>query len=318
MARLLELWAPGGGRQRRRRALSWAALGLLLGLGALTYLPPLLAAYRSHGLWLQRSSYAEQPSVRFRHEALLVALLGGGGFVGWSAFPACNRLLGARLRIPLLSAAEEDLDRDGLSDVLRLRMELPLLPGEEVVGLQLLLTFSYRLQRMSTFEMQSMALVQASSPAPGARVFVSGDLRLLQRQPLRHTTGLDDNAYNVSVINSTSPFAQDYDLTNIVAAYQERNVTTVLTGPSPLWSVGRAPSEPFVIQVVIHYPVEVIAYQPGFWEMIKFAWIQYVSILLIFLWISERIKAFIFQNQVLTMVPVSQHPAALAFKEHQS
>lgn len=27
----------------------------------------------------------------------------------------------------------------------------------------------------------------------------------------------------VSVINGTSPFAQDYDLTHIIAAYQERN-----------------------------------------------------------------------------------------------
>lgn len=30
-------------------------------------------------------------------------------------------------------------------------------------------------------------------------------------------------ASQVSVINGTSPFASDYDLTRIVAAYQERN-----------------------------------------------------------------------------------------------
>lgn len=59
-------------------------------------------------------------------------------------------------------------------------------------------------------------------------------------------------------------------------------------------------------------------YQPGFWERIKFAWIQYVSILLIFLWISERIKAFLFRNQVLSTVPVSLVPPVSLCKEHQS
>ncbi len=51
-------------------------------------------------------------------------------------------------------------------------------------------------------------------------------------------------------------------------------------------------------------------YQPGFWEMLKFAWIQYVSVLLIFLWVFQHIQAFIFQNQVLpttTVAPFKQH-----------
>ncbi|XP_053126640.1 transmembrane protein 231 isoform X2 [Hemicordylus capensis] len=305
----------GGGGQRSRAGLcSLTALALLL-LGALTYLPPLLVAYRSHGFWLKRSSYAEQPRVHFRHEVLLEALLdgGGGAAVGWSSFPACNRLLGARLRPPLLSAREEDSNQDGIMDRLNFRLELPLQSTEQVVGIQLLLTFSYHLHRMSTFVMQSMAFLQSSSPVPGSRVFVSGDLKLQQRQPLSHC-GLD-NRYNVSVINGTSPFAQDYDLVNIIAAYQERNVTTVLSGPSPVWVAGRASREPFVVEAIIRYPVEVI---PGFWEIIKFAWIQYVGILLIFLWVFERIKLFLFQNQVLTTAPLPPVPPMLSYKEHQS
>ena len=45
-------------------------------------------------------------------------------------------------------------------------------------------------------------------------------------------------------------------------------------------------------------------YRPGFWETITFAWIQYVSILLVFLWVFERVQRFVFQNQVLTTVPI--------------
>lgn len=44
-------------------------------------------------------------------------------------------------------------------------------------------------------------------------------------------------------------------------------------------------------------------YRPGFWETIKLAWIQYVSVLLIFLWVFSHVQTFVFQNQVLpTMV----------------
>lgn len=38
----------------------------------------------------------------------------------------------------------------------------------------------------------------------------------------------------VSVISGTSPFAHDYDLTRIVAAYQERNGELPVEAPGPL------------------------------------------------------------------------------------
>lgn len=70
--------------------------------------PVSLALGLPAGFWRSRSSYAEQPIVRFRHEVLLAALTEGGGApVGWSSFAACNRLLGGRLRVPLVSVRRE-------------------------------------------------------------------------------------------------------------------------------------------------------------------------------------------------------------------
>uniref|UniRef100_A0A452UG43 Transmembrane protein 231 n=1 Tax=Ursus maritimus TaxID=29073 RepID=A0A452UG43_URSMA len=269
-------------------------------------LPDLLpTALSTSGFWLKRSSYEEQPTVRFQHQVLLVALLGPepGGFLAWSTFPAFNRLQGDHLRVPLVSTREEDRNQDGKMDMLHFKLELPLQSTEHVLGVQLILTFSYQLHRMSTFVMQSMAFLQSSFAVPGSQLSVNGDLRLQQKQPL--SCGGLDVRYNVSVINGTSPFASDYDLTRIVAAYQERNVTTVLIDPHPIWLVGRAAEAPFVIHAVIRYPME-------------FAWIQYVSILLIFLWVFERIKRFVFQNQVVTTIPVTVMPQGEVYKEHLS
>ncbi|XP_009569550.2 transmembrane protein 231 isoform X2 [Cuculus canorus] len=316
----VELFSHPALHARYRAGLcSAAALALLL-IALLTYLPPLLLAYRSHGFWLRQSTYLEQPTVRFRYEVLFVATLAPGpsSFLAWSTFPAFNRLQGERLRVPLLLTREEDKDQDGKVDQLHFKLELPLQPTEHVVGVQLILLFSYQLYRMSTLVMQSMAFLQFFSPVPGSQFYTNGDLKLNQRQLLRHC-GLDTR-YNVSVVNGTSPFASDYDLTNIIAAYWDRNVTTVFSDPSPVWMTGRAPDSPFVINATIRYPVEVILYQPGFWEMIKFAWIQYVSILLIFLWVFGRIKIFVFQNQVVTTTPITPVlpvSPGLPYKQHQ-
>ncbi|KAM3608720.1 uncharacterized protein V6R79_003557 [Siganus canaliculatus] len=269
----------------------------------LTYISPLLVAYRSQGFWIKRSSYEEQPVVRFQYQTLLVAATStGGDYVAWSTFPHLNNMLGSKLRIPTVNVREEDQNGDGKLDLLIFKLNLPLKPEEQVYSVQLLLTFNYQLFRMSTVVMQSLAYVQHSSSVPGAKLFISGDLRLQQRTPLPHR-GLYD-IYNVSVIDGSSPFASAYDLNNIIRSYQDRNLTTVLSCPMPVWILGRAAGSGFELNAEIRYPLEVISYRPGFWETIKFAWIQYVSVLLIFLWVFERIQRFVFQNQVLTTVPV--------------
>ncbi|KAJ8248843.1 hypothetical protein GJAV_G00228340 [Gymnothorax javanicus] len=216
-------------------------------------------AYRSQGFWLKRSTYEEQPTVRFQYQFILIAATStGGNYVAWSTFQKFNTLQGNNLRIPSVSVRELDRNRDGKLDRLNLRLELPLRPEEQVYSVQLLLTFSYQLFRMSSVVMQTLLYMQHASPVPGSQLYVNGDLRLQQRAPLAHR-GVD-TTYNMSIIDSNSPFASSYDLVNILEAYQERNLTTVLKSAGPVWTVGRAAGAPFQINAVIRYPVEVIRY----------------------------------------------------------
>lgn len=289
----------------RSSVFSKATLFMLVVL-CLTYIPPLLVAYRSQGFWVKTSSYEEQPVVRFQYEMVVVASTSvQGDYVAWSTFPHLNHLQGAHLRVPAVSVREEDDNQDGKHDRMLLQMTLPLSPEEQLYSLQLLLTFSYQLYRMSTVAMQSLVYMHFSSAVPGARLFVSGDLRLQQKAPLPHR-GLY-NIYNVSVIDGSSPFARAYELEHIIRKYQQRNLTTVLSNSMPVWTPGRAAAAPFELSLEIRYPLEVITYRPGFWETIKFAWIQYVSVLLVFLWVFQRIKTFVFERQILTTVPGLHH-----------
>ena len=50
-------------------------------------------------------------------------------------------------------------------------------------------------------------------------------------------------------------------------------------------------------------PLTHFRYRPGFWQLIKVAWIQYLTILFIFLYVFGRIRRMVFENQVVLTVP---------------
>uniref|UniRef100_A0AAQ4RUS8 Transmembrane protein 231 n=1 Tax=Gasterosteus aculeatus aculeatus TaxID=481459 RepID=A0AAQ4RUS8_GASAC len=231
-----------------------ATLFLLVVL-CLTYISPLLVAYRSHGFWIKRSTYEEQPDVRFQYQTLLVAATSPrGDYVAWSTFPRLNDMLGANLRIPSVSVREDDHNRDGKSDLLIFRLQLPIKPEEQVYSVQLLLTFSYKLF--------------------------------------------------VSVIDGSSPFASAYNLDGIIRRYQERNLTTVLSCPMPVWTVGRAAGSPFQLDAEIRLLHLLPPFPPGFWEPLKPPGIQNFGFFFPFFGLPQGYRGFFSQTQFFPTVPV--------------
>lgn len=206
-----------------------------------------------------------------------------------------------KLRVPVTKSYEEDLNRDGKNDLLHFTLELPLSSKESIFSVQLLLIFDYKLQRFSTFWMESMAFIQYSSAIPGTQFYTTGELKLKQKSLLRHSGRT--TIYNTSVIDSNSIFAEAYDFANIFEKYFKRNVTTEYVSVYPLWKPGGGSEAPFVLKATVYYPEERVFYRPGFWQLIKFAWIQYLSVLVIFSYLFGKIKRFVFENQIVTTVP---------------
>lgn len=276
----------------------------------LTFIPPLIIAFVTHGFWLKESSYREQPDVRFKHEILLIVQGNTpGSFLAYSTFQNFNQLLQQRLRIPLIKSWEEDVNLDGKFDNLHFNIQIPLSDSEAIYSVQLLLIFDYQLHKYVSLQMESMAYVHYSSPLAGAEFSTVGKLRLQQSTPLPHKG--THTVYNVSVIDGTSSNVEAYNLYNVFSSYIQRNVTTEYVSYHPLWTSGRASGQPFVLKGTIFYPEETVIYRPGFWQLIKMAWIQYLAILLMFLFVFGRVKRFVFENQVVTTVPV------MIAKEHQ-
>lgn len=75
-------------------------------IGAHTHLCPTACELFNvmSGFWLKRSTYEEQPTVRFQYQVLLLAATSSRGtYVAWSTFSHLNNMLGANLRIPAIS-----------------------------------------------------------------------------------------------------------------------------------------------------------------------------------------------------------------------
>ncbi|CAM1299132.1 TMEM231 (predicted) [Pycnogonum litorale] len=261
-----------------------------------TFIAPLLIAYRSQGFWKKEDSYREQPDVHYKHEIILM-IQTQKDFVGWSSFSSYNQLLQKHLRVPMIKSHQKDVNYDGKLDSITFTIEFPIKNDENITGISLLLLFDYKLYRYSFLQMESFVYVQHSSSIAGSSLSVVGDLKIVQKQNLGHKGR--DNRFNSSVINKISNFAEDFNLYKILSDYSERNVSTRLENIYTVWNPSYGKAERFKLNLKIQVPEETIKYSLGFWQLMKWAWIQYVSILLIFLWIFDRIEDFVFRNQIL-------------------
>ncbi|KAI0227131.1 transmembrane protein 231 [Lamellibrachia satsuma] len=265
----------------------------------LTFIPPFFVAYRSEGFWKKVEFYREQPVVHFKHQVIVFIQL-KDNYVTWSTLKNFNQVQMAHLRIPVVKSREDDVNRDGVLDRLNFQLDMPMTDTEEVLGVTLILLFDYRLRKFATLEMDSMAHVQYSTAIPGASLLFVGDLEFHQSEPLAHK-GVD-RRFNDEIISSSSIRASDFYLHGIFEKYAKRNMSTSLARTYTTWLMGRAARKPFTIKATINYPEETLLYSPGFWQLIKFAWIQYFAVLVIFTFFVGKMRKFIFQNQLVTTI----------------
>lgn len=245
--------------------------------------------------------YREQPDIHFKHEYLLIVETDNlEAPVICSTYEYFSQIIKEHNHCTMIKSREEDNNRDGKYDELYFEIQVQLLQNQDAHAVTLFLLFDYKLYKMSSFQMESLGVIHYSSSLPGARFDVVADLRLTQKQ-LLHNRGRDVR-FNKTVMNMEDIFPESFSLHTLLKNYAKRNVSTILKNVYPLWTVGRPADEPFFITAIIHYPEETILYKPGFWQIMKWAWIQYVSVLVIFMCVFRTVKSYVFQNQLITSI----------------
>lgn len=61
----------------------------------------------------------------------------------------------------------------------------------------------------------------------------------------------------------------------------------------------------FEMNVNVVYPEHKVYYKTGFWQIIKWAWIQYLSIYIVFSWFLKKIKDYIFAKNLVLFYKIS-------------
>merc|ERR1712168_1755418 len=76
------------------------------------------------------------------------------------------------------------------------------------------------------------------------------------------------------------PAGQPVDIFDILEKYTARNLSIHVGNDFTVWKQGH--SQHFNIQATLRYPVQSVQYKPGFWQMVKWGWVQYLALLVIF------------------------------------
>lgn len=76
-------------------------------------------------------------------------------------------------------------------------------------------------------------------------------------------------------------------------------VSAEITNGHVITQSGFSNEEMITIQGELHYKDHLIYYQPNLWEELKWAWIQYISCFIVFVYLTNYILTFLFSNRYL-------------------
>ncbi|TRY70099.1 hypothetical protein TCAL_05449 [Tigriopus californicus] len=274
----------------------------------LTFIPPLLIAYRSQGFWQRVDTYREQPEIHFQHELVLyLETLLPDKSLGWSTFKNYNQLLQDRVRVPFIQesipihsmqacilhctqknsqTSETDWNGDGKLDGLNLTLTIPIANEEQIRGITLLLLFDVKLHT-SVFD--------------GSGISMSADLVLHQKQPVASKGR--DSRFREPIFDGSSLNPETFKFSKVLQQYAKRNLTTRLSNQYSTWTrCGSGLNQAFSVDIQIQYPEQTISYTPGIWQVLKWAWVQYLSIAIVFMAIFRQFRSHVFTSQVFPVV----------------
>lgn len=254
-------------------------------------------------MWIKNNVYLEQPDVRFGYDLVLVLETSQPGQERvWTTFAGVNSALGDMLLAADVQAAEQDINKDGHTDVIDVRVTSRGLRNYEVHSVKLVMTFNYQLNHRISLDMKTLAFVQHASPLAGAALHADGELMLRQRNAIldgtlraTYTSDIINWARHVSDVRSAS----DLHLEGLISSYLDRNETTYLDVRHPVWVAGQG--DTFTVNARVRIPThQQILFRPGGFEVAKFGWIQFLSILAIFVPVVYWVDWVFFHFRVFT------------------
>ncbi|XP_017782030.1 PREDICTED: transmembrane protein 231-like [Nicrophorus vespilloides] len=265
-------------------------------VSCLSLIFPFVFSYRSRGFWLKHDTFFEQPDVRFRGEFLFVGITNNlsnliicNNFNYVQEFQAFDTCTTVKVR-------EIDYNFDKRIDTFGFQMNVNLPIDEQLQRFTLILGLDYKLQSTCPLVMQSAIIIQEDSIRDSQAFDLRANLHLHQNSPLKCINKRTDYTYNFNIFDSDQDY-ENYRIETILRQYLERNVSTHLGEVYKFAKPGNG--EEFRIELTVHYPEVKVNYKTSFWQVVKFAWIQYLAVYVVFAYIAKRIVQYVFDNNLL-------------------
>jgi transmembrane protein 231 len=313
---LYEIFSHSDRFHYRANLFSLATCFLIL-CTALTFLPPFLFAYFAGGFWIKEGSYTEQP--RINYSSKYIAILGNIDATTTQFFSSSYASLNTLFQNVIIPGTNTfsaiDNDGDGVTDQFDITIELLLSSTVNINNINVWLIFEYELRARQYILMETMALINLfpcdiSALPLNLNVTTEGELVLEQRQPIQSSGS--DTTYNQSIIDLDSLLStSSVNLNPVLDEYFARNYYTTYQSQYEKWqrgTVSSSTSNTLSVNIRVDVGQQPIRFIPGFWQEFKWGWIQYVCVLLPFIMVFNRIKEFVFRNQIVrTLVDVPYH-----------
>ncbi|XP_058447887.1 transmembrane protein 231 [Malaya genurostris] len=306
----------------RNRLCSFSTLAIAIVVLLTVILPCYVICFINPGaLWDSYRLIYEQPKVDFTYRYLFLAEVKhpdgeGNEIITCSSFEAYNRLTDDREECSTIKVVIDDSNMDGKTDKLTVSVSYSLPEGSEGI---VFYTFYFFLdaQLKTGCHFTVPAIISLSKISPPVRPFTSGTIHHLGHLKSSQSAALQCPFF---MRNIKSHFNHNYipngNFTSVEQFLPELILEKIETSNAAHFLFDqqrnhwkRDGSGEVTIQVELLIGGEdscrtAILYKTSLWQRAAQFWVQYCSLLLVFLWIGEKLKDWLFENFTLRAMEV--------------
>ena len=215
------------------------------------------------------------------------------------------------LRQAVFQSAHYDDNKDGTADRFEVSVQLPLRSGESVTGLRWGIFFNTQLYDQVRYSFDSLAYCTYEGSTALRSVAIDGDFVVRQSDSLKSKGGtrtVSDTLLPTVLTRAVD--AHSLSLADILSRYQARNLSMAFV-PHSSSAVTALPhvmdTSPLYIRAAatVRVPVQTLRYVPPASQVLKQAWIQYVSFFLVVWFLLARLNSFVFSHRLLRSFAVT-------------
>ncbi|CAL8085422.1 unnamed protein product [Calicophoron daubneyi] len=252
---------------------------------------PVVIAHFTYEFYVRTFTYSETPTVRFVNK--LSGLMATNGSEIYITTDRIVALDTTNFRTPTLRYAQSERSPVNTAGSLRINIEVPLNPAEDVYAITFVLTFDIQLGGFTMAAGQVDTVVSLDSQRSVSGLDYVGDLSVRQNDVLPTLGKLEFSKKGLPSTHK-DPVTKIY---SAITPSHKSAIYGVLTERSHQWNPANSKKSSFLLSATIMYQPFRLCVRPGFWFTIKYAWIQYVSLALLFFYLGEKIRIFVYCHQ---------------------